>query len=115
MKNPGMFGMCRRAQGRAVVVLFLAALLVFCYGGVFAASDGHGEEGKAAQEAPADASGHGAAPDAHGEAGGHGEGGPGGKGWVSTDTYRVMNFGVLAIALFFLLAKTGRQGIERPD
>lgn len=39
--------------------------------------------------------------------GGHGEGehGGGAKGWVATDTYRVMNFGVLAIALFFLLKK----------
>lgn len=39
--------------------------------------------------------------------GGHGEGEHGGepKGWVATDTYRVMNFGVLAIALFFLLRK----------
>ena len=38
--------------------------------------------------------------------GGHGEGGGGeSKGWVATDTYRVMNFGVLAIALFFLLRK----------
>lgn len=38
----------------------------------------------------------------HGE-GGHGEAAP--KGWVATDTYRVMNFGVLAVALFFLLRK----------
>ena len=27
------------------------------------------------------------------------------KGWVATDTYRVMNFGVLAIGLFILLRK----------
>ena len=27
------------------------------------------------------------------------------KGWVATDTYRVMNFSVLFIALFFLLKK----------
>jgi len=32
---------------------------------------------------------------------GHGEA----KGWVATDTYRVMNFAVLAIALFFILRK----------
>jgi len=36
--------------------------------------------------------------------GGHGEG-AGTKGWVSTDTYRVMNFAVLAIGLFLLLRK----------
>ncbi len=27
------------------------------------------------------------------------------KGWVSTDTYRVMNFAVLAIGLFLLIRK----------
>ncbi len=36
--------------------------------------------------------------------GGHGAG-AGAKGWVATDTYRVMNFAVLAIALFFILKK----------
>ena len=29
----------------------------------------------------------------------------GGKGWVATDTYKVMNFAVLAIGLFFILRK----------
>jgi F-type H+-transporting ATPase subunit b len=37
------------------------------------------------------------------EEGGHGE--EGAKGWVSTDTYRVMNFAVLAIGLFLILRK----------
>jgi F-type H+-transporting ATPase subunit b len=33
-------------------------------------------------------------------------GGDGGhKGWVATDTYRVMNFTVLAVGLFLLLRK----------
>lgn len=103
MKNPGVFGMCRPARGRAVVTLFLAALLVFCSGGAFAASDGHGEPAKSANETPVDAAAHGETADAHGD--GHGEGDHGAKGWVNTDTYRVMNFGVLAIALFFLLRK----------
>lgn len=35
--------------------------------------------------------------------GGHGDEAP--KGWVATDTYRVMNFAVLAIGLFLLLRK----------
>jgi F-type H+-transporting ATPase subunit b len=39
--------------------------------------------------------------------GGHGE--P--KGWVATDTYRVMNFSVLAIALFLLLRKPLSQAL----
>ncbi|OQX24080.1 MAG: hypothetical protein BWK80_22680 [Desulfobacteraceae bacterium IS3] len=34
------------------------------------------------------------------------------KGWVATDTYRVMNFAVLAIALFFLLRKPAAAALE---
>ena len=34
------------------------------------------------------------------------------KGWVATDTYRVMNFAVLAIALFFLLRKPVSQALS---
>jgi F-type H+-transporting ATPase subunit b len=43
--------------------------------------------------------------------GGGGEhgGGHSAGGWVATDTYRVMNFAVLAIALFFLLKKPVAQ------
>ncbi len=36
---------------------------------------------------------------------------PAAKGWVATDTYRVMNFAVLAIALFFLLRKPVKQAL----
>ena len=36
-------------------------------------------------------------------------GGDHGGGWAATDTYRVMNFAVLAIALFFLLKKPASQ------
>ncbi len=57
------------------LVLFTAALLVFNIGAVFA-SGGGDSDGAAAS-----------------------------KGWVATDTYRVMNFSVLFIALFFLLKK----------
>jgi F-type H+-transporting ATPase subunit b len=43
--------------------------------------------------------------------GGHGpEAEP--KGWVATDTYRVMNFAVLAAALFFLLRKPVSQVLK---
>ena len=34
------------------------------------------------------------------------------KGWVATDTYRVMNFSVLAIALFILLRKPVAQALS---
>ena len=39
-----------------------------------------------------------------------GEGGT--KGWVATDTYRVMNFTVLAVALFLLLRKPASQALD---
>ncbi len=42
--------------------------------------------------------------------GGHGESEP--KGWVATDTYKVMNFAVLAIALFFILKKPLSQALN---
>jgi len=41
--------------------------------------------------------------------GGGEHGGSHGGGWAATDTYRVMNFAVLAIALFFLLKKPVSQ------
>ena len=41
--------------------------------------------------------------------GGGEHGGSLGGGWAATDTYRVMNFAVLAIALFFLLKKPVSQ------
>jgi F-type H+-transporting ATPase subunit b len=41
--------------------------------------------------------------------GAHGEAGP--KGWVATDTYRVMNFAVLAIGLFLVLTKPVAQAL----
>ena len=42
--------------------------------------------------------------------GGHGESAV--KGWVATDWYRVMNFAVLAAALFFLLRKPASQALN---
>jgi len=36
----------------------------------------------------------------------------GAKGWVSTDTYRVMNFAVLAVGLFFILRKPVSQALR---
>ena len=41
--------------------------------------------------------------------GGHGE--TAAKGWVATDTYRVMNFSVLAIGLFLVLRKPVAQAL----
>lgn len=42
--------------------------------------------------------------------GGHGD--EGAKGWVATDTYRVMNFAVLAIGLFLVLRKPVSQALS---
>jgi F-type H+-transporting ATPase subunit b len=79
----------RRKRSRWVVALAIAALLLFGGSAAYAVSEG----------------------------GGHDE--HGAKGWVATDTYRVMNFSVLAIALFLVLKKpvsnalSGRiQGIK---
>ena len=51
---------------------------------------------------------------AFGESGGDhgGEHGAATKGWVATDTYRVMNFTVLALALFFILRKPAAQALN---
>ena len=70
-------------RGRAgwMLTLVLAALLLFGSGAALAVSEG----------------------------GGHGEAGA--KGWVATDTYRVMNFAVLAIGLFLVLKKPVSQAL----
>ncbi|MDJ0784338.1 MAG: ATP synthase F0 subunit B [Desulfosarcinaceae bacterium] len=50
---------------------------------------------------------------AFGASGGdHGEGHGEAKGWVATDTYRVMNFTVLAVALFFIIRKPASQALN---
>ena len=41
-----------------------------------------------------------------------GDGGQESKGWVATDTYKVMNFSVLAIGLFLLLRKPVSQALN---
>ncbi len=38
--------------------------------------------------------------------------GNGGKGWVATDWYKVVNFGVLAIGLFLILRKPVSQALD---
>lgn len=43
---------------------------------------------------------------------GAGGGEEGARGWVATDTYRVMNFLVLAIGLFFILRKPVAQALS---
>ena len=75
MRSSGFHRKYYKRKLLAVLILFAAALLVCNIGAALASG---GEEG-------------------------HGEAAP--KGWVATDTYRIMNFSVLFIALFFLLKK----------
>jgi len=72
----------RSKHSRWLVVLVIAALLLFGGTAVYASSEG----------------------------GGHGD--TGAKGWVATDTYRVMNFAVLAIGLFLVLKKPVSQALN---
>jgi F-type H+-transporting ATPase subunit b len=52
------------------------------------------------------------ASDVEGEHGNSEHAAPHGKGWVKTDWYRVMNFAVLAIALFLVLRKPAAQALN---
>jgi F-type H+-transporting ATPase subunit b len=81
-----------------LVAVMLAVLLVFSVGPVMSSSGG---QESAAQEV------HDAAAEAEHAA----EGGAHGKGWLSTDTYRLLHFIVLAGGLFFLLRKPLSQAL----
>jgi len=75
-------------KGRRRGLLLAMSMLVLLWGGLaFASSGGNAHEG-----------------DAHGEVKA--------KGWVATDTYRVLNFAVLAGALVFLLRKPLSQALD---
>ena len=96
----------------AIAVMLMLTLGVA--GSAAIASSGGDSHGQAAAEPVAHGkdAGHEAAHGqdaAHGEdathGDGHGEGGAHGGGWAATDTYRVMNFAVLAMAMFFILRK----------
>jgi F-type H+-transporting ATPase subunit b len=64
------------------VVMVILVVLLFCFAGTVAASS----EGEGGHEAH--------------------------KGWIATDTYRVMNFTVLVVGLFFLLRKPVSQALN---
>jgi F-type H+-transporting ATPase subunit b len=82
------------AVHRTAAVL-AAVLLLFCFGGSGLSSTG-GEQG----------TGH-----AVGGEQGTEHAAPPAKGWQATDTYKVMNFVVLAAALIFLLRKPVKQAL----
>ncbi|MGD9185289.1 MAG: hypothetical protein PVJ13_08180, partial [Desulfobacterales bacterium] len=88
MKFPGFSRKGLFAAHRTAAVL-AAAVMLFCFTGVGLSSTG-GEQGTEHAAAGEQGTEH-AAPPA--------------KGWQATDTYKVMNFAVLALALVFLLRK----------
>jgi F-type H+-transporting ATPase subunit b len=65
--------------------VLIAALMLFCFAGVAVGASGGSSGEEHATEA---------------------------KGWVATDTYKVMNFAVLAIALVFLLRKPMKKALN---
>ena len=75
---------------RCAAAFCIIAILLLCSAGGVMASGGGGHE-----EAPA----------------GHGEA-AGGSHWAATDTYKAMNFAVLAIGLFLLLRKPVSQALN---
>ncbi|MFO7716088.1 hypothetical protein [Desulfosarcina sp.] len=88
MKFP-LFSGRRNHLARWILPLTMAVLLSF--GGAVVLASSSGGQGEASAD------------------GGHGDAGT--KGWVKTDTYRVMNFAVLAIGLFLVLKKPVSQAL----
>ena len=79
------------------LVVVLSALLVFAVGTAMGASGGNESAAEAVHDSAAEAE--------HAAEGAHG------KGWVATDTYRLLHFIVLAGGLFFLLKKPLAQAL----
>jgi len=90
---------------RATVFCIIAVLLMCFVGSVMASGGGHEETAAGNEEA---AAGHEAAAADHEAA----AGGSHGSHWAATDTYKVMNFAVLAIGLFLLLRKPVSQALN---
>ncbi len=106
MKNPGICRMRRWLNHNGGRLIVTAMLLFFCTCGIAAASESATAEGGTHGEAVAE---HGEAAASHGE-GSHGSAAV--KGWADTDTYRVFNFAVLAIALFMVLRKPASNALN---
>ena len=107
MKVP-IFSGKRGRIARWTLSLALAALFIVGGAAVFASTDGGHSDATTSGE-----HGDAATTDGHGDTGAHGggHGDAGAKGWVATDTYRVMNFSVLAIGLFLVLKKPVSQAL----
>jgi len=113
MKNPGVFRMRRCIHVPRLLTVMMAILLtVGSATAVWATSQSGHTDAAAQHEVKAEAEGHGAASGSGHEANGHSGESHGGKGWVATDTYRVMNCLVLAVGLFLLLRKPVSQAFN---
>ena len=99
MKIPCFSRWHRMPTIRIFLMLVLAVLLVFSVGTAVNASGGHEESAAELVHDSAAEAEHAA------------EGGAHGKGWVATDTYRLLHFIVLAGGLFFLLKKPLSQAL----
>lgn len=97
------FSVHKKASLKVVPLFLLMVAFTFMLSGAVLAASSDDSHAPAATHGETDAA-HGET-DGHGDAGGHGAEGDHGTGWVPTDTYRVMNFAVLFIALFFVLRK----------
>jgi F-type H+-transporting ATPase subunit b len=107
MKNPVGHRQGRNLNVRTVALIGLTLFYMLSAGIAFASGGGDSGHGAAAgKSAVADKNAAGS----HGEEGGHGAA-SGPKGWVATDTYRVINFAVLAAALIYLLRKPISQAL----
>jgi F-type H+-transporting ATPase subunit b len=103
MKIPDIGRKHRRLGKRIFAITIMTCLIAWM--GVAAASSGGSQGGHAAKESSAQATHEDGGHDAHASA--HES-----KGWVALDTYRVINFSVLAIALFFILRKPVSQALS---
>ena len=117
MKIPDRFGK-RRTRSFCILCLVAAAVLLTVpgLGWSSSGSDAHTQDSAAAHGTAEGAATHNideGAAHGTGEAGAHGEGGHGGGiHWQDTDSYRVLNFAILAIGLFLLLRKPAASALN---
>ena len=99
MKFPGIRRKRQAIEVRSMMALIIAVLLFFCVGVALGSSEEV-------------AGGHETAAVEHEAGGGEHAAEAGAKGWKATDTYRVMNFLVLAVGLYYLMRKPAAQALN---
>lgn len=98
MKIPGLGRRMNRSKSTAAMIVIMAFVLLMAVGAAWASSDenAHGSTGEGTHTSPGEG--------AHGEV--HG------IQWQKTDWARVLNFVVLALALFLVLRKPASQALN---